>query len=64
MIVSFLWDIFHVVKFVFGLGALGALLGLAGLLLWFVGHAVVRCLVQHQPRCVHPLLRKFFLEEV
>lgn len=63
MILSFLLDIFHVVKFMFGLGALAGLLAVGGVLVWFVGHLVVRALLQHQPAAQAPLLRKLFLED-
>ena len=57
-----LHGIFVVFKFIFGLGALLALLGIGAMLLWFALHLIVRASLRHQPadRCVW--LRQLFLE--
>ena len=62
MILAFLYDVFTVVKFFFGLGALIALLGMGLLFLWFLLRAIVGYTLRDQPadRCVP--LRKLFLE--
>ena len=59
---EFLHGVFTVLKFLFGLGALGALLGIGLVLLWYVLRFIVRMTLQDQPadRCL--LLRKLFLE--
>ena len=54
--------IFVVFKFIFGLGALAALLGIGLGLLWFVLHIVVRLGLRHQSSDRFPLLRQIFLE--
>ena len=41
MILGFLSDVFRVIKFFFGLGALCALLGIGLVLLWFALRVVV-----------------------
>jgi hypothetical protein len=57
-----LHGVFTVFKFLFGLGALGALLGIGLALLWYALRCIVRITLQDQPpdRCL--LLRKWFLE--
>jgi len=62
VILGFLADIFHIIKFLFGLGALFALLGIGLALVWFAGHVVARSVCHNQPpeRCVW--LRKLFLD--
>ncbi len=59
---SVLHGIFVVFKYIFGLGALLALLGIGAMLLWFALHLVVRFSLRHQPagRCLR--LRQLFLE--
>lgn len=63
MILSFLLDIFHVVKWLFGLGALAGLLSLGGVLLWLTGHLIVRAALRQRPAHQAALLRKLFLED-
>jgi type IV secretory pathway TrbD component len=62
MIATVLHDIFAVVKFFFGLGALFGLIGIAGLFLWFLGRIIMRWLLRGQPARRYPTLRKMFLE--
>lgn len=62
MIASFLHDVFAIVKFLFGLGALFGLLGIAGLLLWFLGRFIVKRFLRGQPAQRYLPLRKLFLE--
>ena len=57
-----LHDIFAVCKFLFGLSALGALIGIGLGLLWFCFRVPVRHFLQGQPTDRFPLLRKVFLE--
>jgi hypothetical protein len=59
---SVLHGIFGVFKFIFGLGALLALVGIGLMLLWFALHLIVRFSLRNQPvdRCVW--LRQLFLE--
>lgn len=59
---DFLHGVFSVFKFFFGLGALGALITVGLLLLWFLLRFIVRLLLQRQPGDRNPLLRKLFLE--
>jgi len=56
--------IFVVFKFIFGLGALAALLGIGLGLLWFVLHVLARLGLRHQPPDRYPLLRQLFLESL
>ena len=56
--------IFVVFKFIFGLGALAALLGIGVGLLWFVLHLLARLGLRHQPPDCYPLLRQLFLESL
>jgi hypothetical protein len=56
--------IFVVFKFIFGLGALAALLGIGVGLLWFVLHLLARLGLRHQPPDRYPLLRQLFLESL
>ncbi len=63
MIVEFFAAMFHLIKWLFGLGALGALLGLVGLVLWFSVHIVVRYGLRRQPADRARLLRTLFLED-
>jgi hypothetical protein len=62
LIVAFLHDVFAIVKFLFGLGALFALLGIGLLFLWFLMRAIVGYALRGQPAHRYPYLRKFFLE--
>jgi len=59
---SVLHGIFGVFKFIFGLGALLALVGIGVMLLWFILHLIVRFSLRHQPhdRCLWR--RQLFLE--
>lgn len=59
---SVLYGIFVVFKYIFGLGALLGLLGIGAMLLWFILHLIVRFSLRHQPadRCLW--LRQLFLE--
>jgi hypothetical protein len=59
---QFLHDVFSVFKFLFGLGALFALLGIGLVLLWFSLRLVVLRLLLGQPAERYPGLRKLFLE--
>jgi hypothetical protein len=60
--VDFLYEAFRAFKFLFGLGALFALLGIGAALGWFALRLVVQCLLQGQPTERYPGLRKLFLE--
>lgn len=62
MIGAFLHDLFSIVKFLFGLGALFGLLGLGLLLLWYVLRAITSFLLRGQPVSRFPHLRKLFLD--
>jgi hypothetical protein len=59
---SVLYGLFAVFKYIFGLGALLGLLGIGAMLLWFVLHLMVRFGLRNQPadRCLW--LRQLFLE--
>lgn len=59
---EFLHDLFTVFKFLFGLGALGGLLGIGLALLWYLLRFIVKGVLHGQPgdRCAG--LRKLFLE--
>ena len=59
---AFLHDVFTVIKFFFGLGALFTLIGMGLLFLWFFLRAIVGYVLRDQPadRCL--LLRKLFLD--
>lgn len=58
---EFLHGVFTVIKFFFGLGALGTLVGIGLVLLWFVLHLIVRFALRQQPATRWPRLRKLFL---
>lgn len=58
---AFLHSVFTVIKFLFGLGALGMLLGIGLVLLWFVLRLIVRAALTHQPTEHYPRLHKIFL---
>jgi hypothetical protein len=62
LILAFLYDVFTVIKFFFGLGALFTLIGMGLLFCWFFLRAIAGYALRHQPadRCVP--LRKLFLE--
>lgn len=55
-------DVFVVVKFLFGLGALFGLLGIGAVCVWYIVRVCLGCLLQYAPpqRC-RPL-RKLFLD--
>lgn len=59
---ALLHTIFVILKFVFGLGALVALVGIGVGLMWFTGHIVLRYALRHQPASCCPRLRQLFLE--
>jgi hypothetical protein len=59
---QFLHDVFSVFKFLFGLGALFALLGIGLVVIWFALRLVVLRLLTGQPAERYPGLRKLFLE--
>lgn len=59
---SVLYGIFVVFKFIFGLGALLALLGIGAGLAWFALHFIVRFALRHQPADRCRGLRQLFLE--
>lgn len=56
-----LYDMFVVFKFIFGLGALLALVGIGLGLVWFLLHIVVRFSLRGQPANSFPRLRQLFL---
>ncbi len=57
---SFLYDIFTVIKFFFGLGALFTLLGMGLLLVWFFLRAILGYALRDQPADRYIPLRKLF----
>lgn len=57
-----LHGIFEICKFFFGLGALFGLLGVGAVMLWFLGHVLVRFALRNQPSDSCVGLRKLFLE--
>ena len=57
-----LHTIFVIFKFIFGLGALAALVGIGLGLVWFGLHIIVRFTLRRQPADRFPLLRQLFLE--
>jgi hypothetical protein len=59
---DFLHGVFSVFKFIFGLGALGTLIAVGVMLLWFLLRFIVRLALAGQPADTSPLLRKLFLE--
>jgi hypothetical protein len=61
MIVDAFHGVFVVLKFFFGLGALFALLGIAGVFLWFVLRAIALQVLRTQPAERYLLVRKLFL---
>ena len=62
MIVAFLYDIFSVIKFFFGLGALFGLIGIGLVLLWFSLRTIVGVALRGQPANRYVPLRKLFLD--
>ena len=62
MILEALHDVFVVLKWLFGLGALMTLLGIGLVLLWFIARAVVVRALRHQAADRFSVLRKLFLE--
>ena len=62
MILTALHDVFVVLKWLFGFGALLMLLGIGLVLLWFTAHAVVVRILRNQPADRFAVLRKLFLE--
>jgi hypothetical protein len=62
LILEFLYDVFNIIKFFFGLGALVGLLGIGLVLLWFVLRVVVRYVLREQPIDCYVPLRKLFLD--
>ena len=59
---GFLHDVFTIIKFIFGLGAFFALVGIGFMLLWFLMHLIVRSILHGQPADRCSGLRKLFLE--
>ena len=62
MILGFLYDVFKVMKFFFGLGALVGLIGIGLVLLWFAWRVVVRYALRGQSVDRYIPLRKLFLD--
>ena len=62
MILAFLHDVFTVIKFFFGLGALFTLIGMGFVFLWFFLRAIVGYALRHQPADQYLPLRKLFLD--
>ena len=62
MILEFLYGVFHIMKFFFGLGALCALLGIGLVLLWFSLRIIVGYALRAQPAHRYLPLRKLFLD--
>ena len=62
MILGFLYDVFTVVKFLFGLGALVGLIGIGLLLFWFFLRVVVVYALRRQPTDRYVPLRKLFCD--
>ncbi len=62
MILTALHDAFLIVKFLFGLGALGGLLGVGAIFFWFFLRSIAVYLVQHDAENRYAFLRKLFLE--
>lgn len=64
MILEALHDVFVVLKWLFGFGALLALLGIGLALLWFAARAVVVRVLHNRPAERFPVLRKLFLDVI
>ena len=62
MIVEALHNVFVVLKWLFGFGALMTLLGIGLALLWFAARAIVVRVLRNQAADRFPVLRKLFLE--
>ena len=62
MILGFLHDVFRIMKFLFGLGALFGLIGIGLVLLWFALRALVGSALRAQPADRYLALRKLFLD--
>ena len=62
MILEFLYEVFTVVKFFFGFGALIGLIGIGLVFLWFALRVVVRYALCGQPVDRYVPLRKLFLD--
>jgi hypothetical protein len=62
LILEFLYDVFKIIKFFFGLGALAGLMGFGLVFLWFALRVVVRYALRGQPVDRYVSLRKLFLE--
>ena len=64
MILEALHDVFVVLKWLFGFGALMTLLGIGLALLWFAARAGVARALRHRPADRFPVLRKLFLDVI
>ena len=64
MILEALHDVFVVLKWLFGFGALMTLLGIGSVLLWFAARAVVVRVLRNRSADRFPVLRKLFLEMI
>ena len=62
MIPEFLYGVFKVIKFFFGLGALVGLIGIGLLFLWFFLRAIAGYALRRQPADRYVPLRKLFLD--
>ena len=62
MILGFLYDVFTVIKFFFGLGALVGLIGIGLLFLWFFLRAIIVYALRRQPADRYVPLRKLFCD--
>jgi hypothetical protein len=62
LILEFLSNVFTVIKFFFGLGALVGLMGIGLVFLWFALRVVVRYALRGQPVERYVPLRKLFLD--
>jgi len=62
LILGFLSDVFRIMKFLFGLGALFALIGIGLVLLWFALRTLVGYALRAQPADRYLALRKLFLD--
>ena len=62
MILGFFYEVFTVIKFFFGLGALVGLIGIGLLFLWFFLRAIVVYALRRQPADRYVPLRKLFCD--
>jgi len=62
LILGFLHDVFRIMKFLFGLGALFGLIGIGLVLLWFALRALIGYALRAQPTDRYLALRKLFLD--